>query len=59
MLQKYEAILFDMDGVIVDSEKIWPIRQPKMITEYYPTFPHSQLRNFMVSYFARIFSRNF
>ena len=47
MLQKYEAILFDMDGVIVDSEKIWPLRQPKMITQYYPTFPHSQLRNFM------------
>ena len=47
MLKKYEAILFDMDGVIVDSERIWPIKQPKMITEYYPSFPHSQLRNFM------------
>ena len=47
MLKKYDAILFDMDGVIVDSERIWPLRQPKMITEHYPTFPHSQLRNFM------------
>ncbi len=47
MLQQFDAIIFDMDGVIVDSESVWPIRQPQMILEHFPKFPVAECRQFM------------
>lgn len=45
--QNYKAIIFDMDGVIIDSESIWPKKQPKMIQSLLPNFPASEGKQFM------------
>lgn len=47
MLKQFDAIIFDMDGVIVDSENIWPQKQPSFIAQNFPEFPTSQCRDFM------------
>jgi len=35
----FDAVIFDMDGVLIDSERIWQTRQPDFILQLFPDFP--------------------
>lgn len=46
-LSKFEVILWDMDGVIVNSENFWPKKQPAWIEKNFPLFPQGKCTEFM------------
>ena len=35
---KFTAIIFDMDGVVLDSEKYWPVMDRRFLSELIPQF---------------------
>lgn len=38
-IQKFSAIIFDMDGVLIDSEGFWNTVDEKFLSQYFPEFP--------------------
>jgi pseudouridine-5'-monophosphatase len=43
----FSAIIFDMDGVLIDSEGLWPLVDQQFLQEYFPEFPLEKTRLFL------------
>ena len=44
LLQDFEAIIFDMDGVLIDSEPLWKIAMETVFGQYGSTLTHQDFQ---------------